>query len=179
MPASCQKCTRHRNLDIHPSAGQLGSDPEASSGTRLADLDAEVGWCLHESLPSPAAPCRPSPGVMPTPYPSGLPRQDARGSPSTLPGGPAIAGSNTPLAEMFPSQPYPEGAHRLHLSDISFSHRFSFGVFLQHVPGSFLGAADLLPVSPSPGFGNAVLRYSFHTKFLIAQSGPCNRHLQE
>lgn len=93
--------------------------------------------------------------------PSGLSHQDTQGSPSTLPGGPAIAGSNTPLAEMVPSQPYPEVAHLLRLSDISFFHRFSFGVFLQHVPGSFLGAADLLPVSPSPGFGNAVSRYGF------------------
>lgn len=167
MPASCQKCTRHGNFDIHLSAGQLGRDPEASSGTCLADLDAEIGWCLHKSLPSPAAPCRPSPGVMPTPCPSGLSHQDTRGSPSPLPGGPAIAGSNTLLAEMVPSQPHPEVAHLLQLSDISFFHRFSFGVFPQHVPGSFLGAADLLPVSPSPGFGNAVSRHGFRAREVL------------
>ena len=130
----------------------------------------------------PAEPRRPMqpPGLVPTPCPSGLPCQDAWGSPSALPGGPAIAGSNTLLAEMVPSQPCPAGAHLLRLSDISFFHLFNLGVFLQCVPGSFLGASDLLPVSPS-GFGNAVLSYGFcaYESLYCSESGPCDRHQQE
>lgn len=87
------------------------------------------------------------------------------------------------LAEMFfPASPVQGGAHLLQLCDISFFHFFNLGVFLQHVPGSFLGASDLLLVSPSLGFGDAVLSYGFcayKSLLYCSESGSCDRHQQE